>query len=345
MGDRTGIAWTDATWNPWMGCRKVSQGCAHCYMYREQSRWGRNPLEVVRASPRTFRAPLTWSPLRWREPRRVFTCSWSDFFIEEADAWRPDAWDIIRRTPHLTYQVLTKRPERAAEHLPADWGTSGYPNVWLGVSVESERFVERLECLSKVPCQVHFVSAEPLLGSLRLGTLRGLGVDWVIVGGESGPGARPMDLNWAREIRDLCQEEQVPFFLKQLGGFPDSRSHEQARLDGRTWTEMPILGGGTRTLASVAPSTDNTSGKRPLSTGVPRHLEEFVERLRTKPRFTAEARVTISLPPVGVPGGVFLPDDERRPCALCQEFHWEGPCSIDRPTGTRHQVQKGRGQL
>jgi len=255
MGEHTGIAWTDATWNPWRGCRKVSAGCTHCYMYREQERYGRDPKIVTRASPSTFNAPLKWAASRaGTAAMRVFTCSWSDFFIEEADPWRHDAWDIIRRTPNLTYQILTKRPERVADHLPADWG-DGWPNVWLGTSIESSNFAGRLDKLFKVPARIHFVSAEPLLGTMRAkrgywpwnlsisrrssGSWVKSKLDWVICGGESGPGARPMDLDWAREIRDFCHSNGIPFFLKQLGGWPDPRSHEKAVLDGRTWTEMP----------------------------------------------------------------------------------------------------------
>src|SRR5215472_9745754 len=128
MGGATGIEWTDATWNPWMGCRKVSPACAHCYMFSDQRRYGHDP-GVIRRSKTTFDAPLRWPT----EEKLVFTCSWSDWFIEDADEWRPEAWEVIRQTPHLTYQILTKRPELIADRLPADWGR-GWPNVWLGVS-------------------------------------------------------------------------------------------------------------------------------------------------------------------------------------------------------------------
>lgn len=229
MSISSAIEWTESTWNPWMGCNKVSPGCAHCYMFREQSRYGQDP-EVVRRSKTTFRAPL-----KWKEPRRIFTCSWSDWFHPAADAWRDDAWDVIRDTPQHTYQILTKRPEFIAEHLPPDWH-DGYPNVWLGVSVESQRWVERLERLAQVPAAVRFVSAEPLLGPVDLGSLP---YDWVIAGGESGPDARPTELDWLRSLRDQCAARHVPFFLKQLGGWPDKRGGADAILDGHTYTEMP----------------------------------------------------------------------------------------------------------
>src|ERR1700761_9152752 len=116
MGETTGIQWTNKSWNPWQGCRKVSAGCKFCYMFREKEKYGQNGSRIVR-SKTTFTAPL-----KWKDPSLVFTCSWSDFFIEEADEWRQEAWDIIKATPHLTYQILTKRPERIGMCLPADWG-------------------------------------------------------------------------------------------------------------------------------------------------------------------------------------------------------------------------------
>jgi protein gp37 len=245
MSKTTGIEWTDSTWNPWVGCRRVSPGCAHCYADRLVSgRMGRDFRTVTRSADRTFLAPL-----RWREPRRVFTCSISDFFIEEADAWRTDAWAVIRRTPHLTYQVLTKRPERIADRLPPDWG-DGWPNVWLGVSGENWDWVRaRGSILLAVPTRVRFLSAEPWLDDsapnpcLAASSLVGQ-FEWVVLGGESGPGCRPMNLDSARSVRDATKLASASFFLKQLGGHPDKRSHEAAVLDGRRWTESPPWRGG-----------------------------------------------------------------------------------------------------
>lgn len=255
MADTTGIEWTDKTWNPWYGCTKVSPGCARCYMYREQTRYRGTP-DVVQRSKTKFAEPL-----RWKEPARVFTCSWSDWFHEDADAWRDEAWDIVRRSPHLVFQILTKRPERIAAHLPKDWG-DGWPNVWLGTSVENQRFVERATVLARVPAAVRFLSCEPLLGPLSFrwvgdityrrdpidGLLHSGHLDllkysyhWVIVGGESGPMARPMDLAWARTLRDQCAEAGVAFFLKQLGGHPNARAHDAAVLDGVRHTAMPAV--------------------------------------------------------------------------------------------------------
>lgn len=264
MAEKSNIGWTQATWNPFYGCTKVSPGCAHCYMFRDMKRYGRDP-ETVTRSKTTFS-----DPLKWRDSRLIFTCSWSDWFHADADAWRPEAWDIIRRTPHHTYQVLTKRPERIADHLPADWG-NGWPNVWLGTSVENQRWTPRIAKLLQVPAHVHFISGEPLLGSVILvawcpscqrpllgsssptcGTCHGATtrLDWVIAGGESGVDHRPMQLDWARSLRDQCQAAGIPFFLKQLGGHPDARAHEKALLDGRTHTDMPKVYRGAEVAAT-----------------------------------------------------------------------------------------------
>lgn len=205
MSDLTKIQWTDATWNPWHGCHKVSPGCKLCYMFREKARYGQDPNAVVR-SKTTFDAPL-----KWKEPRLVFTCSWSDWFIEEADPWREEAYGIMRRTLQLIYQVLTKRIERAAGRLPNPM----LPNMWLGVSVENQQYKNRIDLLRETPAALHFLSLEPLLEDLDTLDLRG--IDWVIVGGESGPGARPFDVDWARSIVEQCAAARVPCFVKQLG--------------------------------------------------------------------------------------------------------------------------------
>jgi protein gp37 len=185
VSDRTIIAWTEHTWNPWRGCDKVSPGCAHCYMFTGQRRWGADPEIVVRTSK--WGDPPKWERTAAAAGRRelVFTCSWSDWFHQTADPWRDEAWGVIRRCPHLHFQILTKRPERIAAHLPDDWGSGGYPNVWLGVSIENDRYVGRADVLRTVPAVVRFISAEPLLGPLP--SLDLTGIDWLIVGGESGP--------------------------------------------------------------------------------------------------------------------------------------------------------------
>lgn len=225
MSATTGISWTDATWNPWYGCHKVSPGCRGCYMYRDMAKYGRDPLAVKR-SKSTFR-----DPLKWKDPKRVFTCSWSDFFHEQADEWRADAWDIIRRTPHLTYQILTKRPENIATRLPEDWFL-GYSNVWLGVSAESQVYYDlRVPILCATPAVLRFVSLEPLLGPIVISNNEHLG--WVIVGGESGPNHRPLDVDWIRAIEAQCNAlPQIPMFVKQDSGH---RPGQQGRIPDRLW--------------------------------------------------------------------------------------------------------------
>ena len=232
MGERTSIEWTTSTWNPWHGCRKVSLGCKNCYMFRDKKRYGQDPVQVVR-SKTAFTAPL-----KWKIPSLIFTCSWSDWFISEADAWREEAWDIIRYTPHHIYQILTKRPERICDHLPHDWGR-GWENVWLGVTIESQEYINRLDLICDIPSRTRFISAEPLLGTLNFPRMAE--IDWVITGGESGPKARQMKLEWVRSIRDQCIKEGVPFFHKQHGGFRKVDGVWGGRsLDGRTWSEMPF---------------------------------------------------------------------------------------------------------
>ena len=233
MAEESLIEWTDATWNPWHGCIKVSPGCKNCYMYRGKERWGRNPRAVVR-SRTTFADPLSWP-----EPRLVFACSWSDWFIEDADPWRDEAWNIIRATPRHTYQILTKRPERIAQSLPSDWGR-GWPNVWLGVSIENQNYAFRKDTLCQMPSGIRFISAEPLLGPIDFGSLHG--IHWIITGGESGPNARPMDPDWARSIRMQCESAGTAYFHKQNGGTKLVSGTWGGRiLDGKTWDAIPAF--------------------------------------------------------------------------------------------------------
>lgn len=235
MGKQSAIEWTDHSWNCWYGCLKVSPGCKQCYMYRDMKRYGRDPMVVNRAKPATFNAPL-----KWTQQAKVFTCSWSDFFIKEADQWRDEAWEIIRKTPHLTYQILTKRPGNIKDRLPTGWG-NGWPNVWLGVSVENQEYSWRIFELGNIPATVHFVSYEPALGPLNLkGEMQRGMVDWLISGGESGYKPRPASPEWFRSIRDQCQTYSISFFHKQNGGYRKVDNAWGGReLDGRTWDEMP----------------------------------------------------------------------------------------------------------
>lgn len=226
MGETTGIDWTDSTWGPWRGCHKVSPGCRECYMFREQKRYGRDPNVVVRAKPATFNAPIRWARKLAQSGaarKLVFVCSWSDFWIAEADPWRAEAWEIIRRTPHLTYQIVTKRIERVAE-VGLPWGDGEpWPNVWGIVSVENQETAdERVGLLLQTNFAVRGVSYEPALAPVnfswlahdvgpilvRLNALTGQALrvdtrrpvdsqmvgavfprlDWIIMGVESGDG-------------------------------------------------------------------------------------------------------------------------------------------------------------
>lgn len=205
MGENSGISWTNHTWNPWQGCKKVSPGCKNCYMFRDKKRYGQDPGNIHKSSAATFNAPL-----KWKDPARVFVCSWSDFFIDEADEWRDDAWKIINSCPHLTFLLLTKRAHR----LPFD-----YPdNVWVGVTAENqEQFEERMLYLSEVQAPVKFVSIEPMLTDISIYNYEA-DIDWIICGGESGPQARPMNIEWAESLHDQCRAAGIPFFMKQMSG-------------------------------------------------------------------------------------------------------------------------------
>lgn len=226
MADRSTIQWTDATWNPVTGCDRVSPGCAHCYAETFAERWrgvAGHPYEQgfdLRLWPERLDLPLSWT-----RPRRIFVNSMSDLFNEEVpEDFIRQVFETMTRAGWHTFQVLTKRHERLvqlADRLP--WP----PNVWIGVSIENRRFVNRADCLRRVPAAVRFISAEPLLGPLDALELEG--IDWVIAGGESGPGARPMDPAWVRHLRDRCLASGIPFFFKQWGAFapveevPDAR--------------------------------------------------------------------------------------------------------------------------
>lgn len=237
MATQTGIEWTDSTWNPFQGCKKVSPGCKNCYMYRDKKRYGQDPSKVVRSSSVTFNAPLKkrdFGPL-------VFVCSWSDFFIEEADPWRDEAWEIIRKTPY-TYQILTKRIENVPDRLPPDWG-NGWPNVWLGVSVEDSDYYWRVEQLTDIPAALRFISYEPALGPISFAPWLASGeIHWVISGGESGYHPRPAELDWFRCIRDECKRHKVPYFHKQHGGSKRINGAWGGReLDGKIWSQIPTV--------------------------------------------------------------------------------------------------------
>lgn len=235
MGETTGIAWAGSTLNFWTGCIKVSPGCKHCYMYRDKERYGMDPKQVIRTRPATFNAAA-----KWKDPRRVFVCSWSDFFIEQADPWRDDAWAAMAAAPWHTYMILTKRPENIPNRLPDTWG-DGWPNVWLGVSVESQDYTHRIETLATVDAAVRFVSYEPALGPVNWEPYIANGyIDWLISGGESGRNPRPADLGWFLDARDVCEAYGVPFFHKQHGGTKHTDGAWGGYLlDGRAYQEFP----------------------------------------------------------------------------------------------------------
>lgn len=228
------IEWTDATWNPTTGCTKVSEGCRHCYAATMAKR-----LHAM-GQPRyqngfnlTLHKDLLDLPLRWKKPRRVFVNSMSDLFHKDVpDDFIVKVFRTMNQTERHTFQVLTKRPERVAKMADDLTWTS---NIWMGTSIEDMRVSNRADYLREVPSVVRFLSCEPLLGSLKSLNLDGF--HWVIVGGESGPGARPMNPKWVYEMRDKCQADNVSFFFKQWGGVQKHRTGRE--IDGQTWDEMP----------------------------------------------------------------------------------------------------------
>jgi len=236
MGANSSIEWTESTWNPVTGCDKISPGCKHCYAERMAHR-----LQAMgQASYRngfalTLQPHMLELPLRWKRPQRIFVNSMSDLFHPEVPlSYIQQVFSVMERASWHRFQVLTKRSERLVQ-LSADlpWPD----NVWMGVSVENDRYDFRIDHLRATAAQVKFLSLEPLLGPLP--NLNLTGIDWVIVGGESGPGARPMEPEWVRGIRAQCNRAQTAFFFKQWGGAIKSRTGRA--LDGRTWDEMPLL--------------------------------------------------------------------------------------------------------
>jgi protein gp37 len=237
MGVNSAIEWTEATWNPVTGCTKISPGCQHCYAERLAKRLQAMGQPRYREGFRvTLQEDLLDLPLRWRTPRRIFVNSMSDLFHQAVpQAFIRRVFAAMGRADWHCFQILTKRAERLAAlspHLP--WR----PHIWMGVSVESTRYVSRIDALRQTGARVKFLSLEPLLGPLPDLDLRG--IDWVIVGGESGPAARPMEASWVLEIRDQCQEARVAFFFKQWGGVHKRRGGRL--LEGRTWDELPVTG-------------------------------------------------------------------------------------------------------
>jgi len=271
MSTASKIEWTETTWNPVTGCDRISSGCDRCYALTLAKRLKAMGSQKYQADgdPRTsgpgfavtVHEDTVPEPLRWRKPRVVFVNSMSDLFHARVpDAFIASVFAVMAVTPQHTYQVLTKRPRRmrallasdafcsqvgaavgalglgtAADRAPLPWPA---PNVWLGTSIENDDYTWRADCLRQVPAAVRFLSLEPLLGPLPSLSLDGIG--WVIAGGESGPGCRPLDLAWVREIRDRCASQDAAFFFKQVGGPTPKAGGRQ--LDGRTWDEYPAAG-------------------------------------------------------------------------------------------------------
>ena len=234
MGGRSAIEWTEATWNPITGCTKVSPGCTHCYaetMARRLQKMGQ--ARYVNGFRLTLQEDVLQLPLRWKKPRLIFVNSMSDLFHEEVpDSFIQAVFNVMRDASWHKFQVLTKRSERLLEVAPSiRWP----PNVWMGVSVERSDYTYRIEHLRQVGSAIRFLSLEPLLGALP--NLRLRGIHWVIVGGESGAGARPMEEDWVLDIQCQCQSFDVPFFFKQWGGVNKKRNGRL--LQGSTWDELP----------------------------------------------------------------------------------------------------------
>lgn len=245
MTTKSKIEWTEATWNPVVGCTKLSAGCKHCYaevMARRLQAMGVPGYEQGFRSVRILPERLD-EPLRRKKPTLYFVNSMSDLFhVQVPDSFIEQVFETMRVATQHTFQVLTKRAERIASFARSHPIST---NVWLGVSVENRRHgVPRIDYLRSVPASIRFLSVEPLLEDL--GQLDLSGIDWVIVGGESGIGARPMSAQWARSVRKQCKAQGVKFFFKQWGAFGADGVHRSKKangriLDGRTWDEMPVL--------------------------------------------------------------------------------------------------------
>lgn len=237
MPGKTKIEWTTATWNPITGCHKVSPGCKYCYAETFAERWRGIPGHAyengfdLQLRPERLSGKNT--PDHWTKPQLIFVNSMSDLWHEGVPIdYIQRVFEVMNRVNQHTYQILTKREQR----LSSDWFLVNWTaNIWQGVSVETAEYKHRIDHLRQVPAAVRFLSLEPLLGPL--GTLDLTGIHWVIVGGESGRNARPMDVEWVREIREQCLNADVPFFFKQWGG--TNKKAAGRLLDGRTWDEMP----------------------------------------------------------------------------------------------------------
>ena len=234
MGEKSSIEWTEATWNPLTGCNKVSLGCKNCYAERMSIRLkAMGQPNYSNGFELTLHEKSLDIPLFWKKPMNIFVNSMSDLFHEEVPLdFIQRVFDVMNRAHWHRFQVLTKRSERLRDlSSQLHWAS----NIWMGVSVENQNYAYRIEHLRETGAFIKFLSIEPLLGPLNDINLKS--IDWVIVGGESGQGARPMNPSWVTDLRDRCQAANVPFFFKQWGGVNKKKAGR--KLDGRTWNEMP----------------------------------------------------------------------------------------------------------
>lgn len=243
MGLNSKIEWCHSSWNPWRGCHKISEGCLNCYMFREQVRYGGSPDKVIK-SKSTFNQPLKWKAKGELAPgSRIFTCSWSDFFIEEADAWRKDAWEIIRNTPEYWYLILTKRSKRMLEEFDNLLSANNLPKniVWMITTENQRTFDIHLPLLAEMkeecPSILTGLSVEPMLG--RIDTREKLFevVNWLIIGSESGSNKRSCKHDDVRFLRDQAIEIGIPVFIKQLDF--NGKLIKMPVFDGKVWDEIP----------------------------------------------------------------------------------------------------------
>lgn len=247
MAQLSPIEWTDVTWNPVAGCTVATAGCTNCYAMRMAARLEAMGMEKYSGLTRKSGDRYVWTgkvvqdekalnaPRSWRAPRTVFVNSMSDLFHDAVEtAFIRKVWDVMRDTPQHTYQVLTKRPERMRSVLSSD-GFALLPNVWIGTSVEDAAVINRIDHLRATPAAIRFISFEPLIGSV--GEANITGIDWAIVGGESGPRARAMSEDWVHEIEEMCRVTGTAFFFKQWGG--RNKKAAGRLLNGRTYDEMP----------------------------------------------------------------------------------------------------------
>lgn len=252
----TQIEWTDATWNPVAGCAIVTAGCTNCYAMEMARRLEAMGIEKYAGLTRRSGQRTIWNgvvredpdslaiPTRWKKPRKIFVNSMSDLFHEGvSDEFIERVWEVMRHTPHHHYQILTKRPERMAS-VVADRIKEVLPNVWLGTSVENAEVVERVAHLRAVPAAIRFISFEPLIGPV--GPVELVGINWAIVGGESGRSARPIREEWIDEIHDQCLDAETAFFFKQWGTWGKDNKRRSKKANGReyrgqVWDEMPPL--------------------------------------------------------------------------------------------------------